>query len=293
MTMFQGAFTALATPFNADGSVDEGALRAFVDWQIEGGIDGLVPMGTTGESATCSAQEHLRIIQVVTEQANGRVPIIAGSGSNDTQKSLRTTQAVRDLGVDAAMAVVPYYNKPTQEGLFRHFEALSNLGVPLVVYNVPGRTVISLTAETIARLADLDGIVAIKEASANLAFDTEMMELCGDRIAFLSGDDFTTFPFVAMGGHGCISVVSNVAPGLMHEVVAAAAAGDLERGRVLHRKVNRLSRALFCSSNPVPAKLMLAQLGVFPRPDVRGPLCLPDDATTARILACAAEELGT
>jgi 4-hydroxy-tetrahydrodipicolinate synthase len=291
MAKFQGAFTALATPFNTDGSVDEGALRAFVDWQIEGRIDGLVPMGTTGESATVSAREHLRIIQVVTEQAAGRVPIIAGSGSNNTLKSIETTKAVRDLGVDAAMAVVPYYNKPTQEGLYRHFAALSDLGVPLVVYNVPGRTVISLTPETIARLADIESIVAIKEASANLAFDTQMMELCGDKIAFLSGDDFTTFPFVTMGGHGCISVVSNVAPGLMHDVVAAAAAGDLAGGRALHRKVNRLSRALFSSSNPVPAKLMLAQLGVFPRADVRAPLCLPDTETTQRILACGREEL--
>lgn len=293
MATFQGAFTALATPLNADGTVDYGGLRAFVDWQIEGRIDGLVPMGTTGESATMNPDEHLEVIRVVVDQAAGRVPVIAGSGSNDTAKSIKVTKAVRDLGVDAAMAVVPYYNKPTQEGLFRHFEALADLDVPLVVYNVPGRTVISLTTETIARLADLENVVAIKEASADMVFDTEMMALCGDKMAFLSGDDFTTFPFVTMGGHGCISVVSNIAPGLMSDVVAAASAGELSEGRGLHHKVNRLAQLCFCSSNPVPTKVMLTRMGVFARPDVRGPLCLPEEHVIERLHAGVAEELSS
>jgi 4-hydroxy-tetrahydrodipicolinate synthase len=290
MINLRGAFTALATPFNTDGSVDEGALRAFVDWQIAGGIDGLVPVGTTGESATLSPEEHLRVVQIVVDQANGAVPVIAGAGNNNTASSLAITKAVAELGVDAAMAVVPYYNKPSQEGLYRHFATLADLGTPLVVYNVPARTVISLTPETIARLAAHENVVAIKEASADMAFDTRMMALCGERIAFLSGDDFTTFPFLAIGGHGCISVVSNLAPGLMHDLVAAAANGDLRRGRALHQRACRIARHCFTASNPVPAKIMLTVMGVFPRADVRAPLCLPEEPVQVAIRASVQAE---
>lgn len=273
-----GAMTALITPFR-DGAVDHEALAALVERQIERGIDGLVPCGTTGEAATMNEEEQLSVIRTVVEAADGRVPIVAGTGTNDTEKTVSYTQKVANIdGVDAALVVVPYYNKPDQRGLLGHFRAVADRGgLPVVLYNVPGRTVRSFTPETVGRLADHDNIVAIKEATGDLRFGSEVLEAVDGRIEVLSGDDFTTFPLMAAGGVGCISVVSNVAPGLMQRMCGAALEGDLETARALHLKIQPLARALFAAPNPAPAKQMAALLGLC-EPTVRRPLA-PVSAT--------------
>ncbi len=277
-----GAYTAIVTPMTAEGHVDEAGLRRLVDFQIEGRIDGLVAVGTTGESATLSKEEHLRVVQVVIEQAAGRVPVIAGVGSNDTRVTLAMTRAALELGADAGLVVVPYYNKPSQEGMFRHFSAVADVGLPVMLYNVPGRTVVSISAQTVGRLAPHPNIVAIKEASANMSLGTAILEAAGDHITHLSGDDFTTFPYVAIGGHGCVSVVSNIAPGLMHDLVDAASKGDLEKARPLHQKATRLARLCFSDSNPAPTKHMLSLMGICGA-DLRLPLAPIEPELAAKL----------
>lgn len=279
----RGAYTALITPFR-DGKVDVEALKALVERQIAGGIHGLVPCGTTGESATMSEDEQLLVIRTVVEAADGRVPIIAGTGSNSTQKTVDYTRKVAQIdGVNAALVVVPYYNKPDQEGLFRHFSRVADDGgLPVMLYNVPGRTVISLTPQTIGRLADHENIVAIKEATGDLRFGAEVLEAVGDKIQVLSGDDFTTFPLIASGGTGCVSVVSNIDPRAMSQMCAAALEGDYELARRLHLKIQPLARALFSAPNPVPSKTIAAMLG-WCTDEVRGPLCEASDSTRAAL----------
>lgn len=285
----RGAMTALITPFK-DGKVDEQALRDLVDRQIEGGIDGLVPCGTTGESATMSADECFRVIEVVVEQAAGRVPIIAGTGSNDTKKTIGFTRRVAEIkGVDAALVVCPYYNKPNPFMVQRHFETVANDGgLPVVLYNVPGRTVISMTVDVVANLAKHPNIIAIKEATGNMKFDAEIFEAVAGTEGFslLSGDDFTTMPFVASGGHGCISVLSNLDPGLMSELCEVSAQGNLERARALHLKIQPLARALFERSNPVPTKALAALLG-WCTDEVRAPLFPAEDAFVDQLASVA------
>ncbi|MEZ4462016.1 MAG: 4-hydroxy-tetrahydrodipicolinate synthase [bacterium] len=280
---FSGAYTALITPFR-NGEVDRTALGELVERQIEGGIDGLVPCGTTGESATMNEAERLDVIRTVVDVANGRVPIIAGTGSNDTIKSTHFTQRVAEIpGVDAALVVVPYYNKPGQRGIIAHFEHVANHGgLPVVMYNVPGRTVVSMTAETISTLAAHPNIVAIKEASADMNLDTDMFARAPMGFSMLSGDDFTTFQFVAMGGHGCISVVSNIAPKLVHELVAATAQANLDTARRLHTRVHQLARVLFSDANPVPTKCAAKLLG-WCSDEARLPLYQADGELTARV----------
>lgn len=279
----RGAYTALITPFR-NGEVDVDALRALVERQIAGGIDGLVPCGTTGESATMSEAEQLLVIRTVVEAANGRVPIIAGTGSNDTKRSIAYTRTVSEIeGVDAALVVVPYYNRPDQEGLFRHFSSIADEGgLPVVLYNVPGRTVASLTPATVGRLAPHENIVAIKEATGDIKFGSEVIEEVGDQIVVLSGDDFTTFPLIACGGIGCISVVSNLDPAAMSQMCAAALSGDYERARQLHLKIQPLARALFSAPNPMPTKTIAAMLD-WCAPDIRGPLYEASDAQRAAL----------
>lgn len=282
--MFQGAYTALITPFTDDGSVDFDALADHVERQIEGGIDGLVPCGTTGESATLSAAEHLQVIRRVVDVANGRVPVIAGTGSNDTAKSIATTRSVAEIdGVDAALVVVPYYNKPGQRGLLNHFTRVADEGgLPVVLYNVPGRTVISLNADTVEKLAAHPSIVAIKEASADMVMDTDILARVPEGFSVLSGDDFTTFHLAATGGHGCISVVSNLAPGLMSELIRTARSGDLDRAREIHHTVVPLARTLFSDANPVPTKTaarLLGWCGDF----ARAPLYRGDEVLEERV----------
>lgn len=290
--ILRGAFTALITPFR-DGKVDDAALRALVDRQLQGGINGLVPCGTTGESATMSEEERLRVIEIVVEQAQGRVPIIAGTATNDTAETIAFTKRVSKIqGVDAALVVVPYYNKPNQPMLLRHFTQVADEGdLPVVLYNVPGRTVVSLHESTVAALARHPQIIGIKEATGDMAYDTRLFEAIApdaEGFALLSGDDFTTMPFVAMGGHGCISVVSNLDPGAMSAICALSAAGELEQARALHLKIQPLARALFAQPNPVPTKHIAAMLG-WCSAEVRAPLypCDEDFVDSLAILVNA------
>ena len=281
----RGAFTALITPFR-DGEVDLESLRGLVKRQLDGGIDGLVPCGTTGETATMTVAEQLQVIRTVVDAAGGQVPIVAGTGSNDTRKTVEHTRKAAEIdGVDAALVVVPYYNKPDQEGLFRHFTTVADEGgLPVVLYNVPGRTVRSLTPETVSRLAEHDNIIAIKEATGDMVFDTEVLEAVGDRIDVLSGDDFTTFPLLACGGTGCVSVVSNVDPASMSQMCSAALDGNFSAARRLHMKIQPLARALFSAPNPVPAKMIASMLG-WCGPQVRAPLYEVDEQTRAALEA--------
>jgi 4-hydroxy-tetrahydrodipicolinate synthase len=258
---FQGCLTALVTPFR-DGAVDYDALTRLVDWQIESGIDGLVAVGTTGESATLDLDEHVAVIAHVVKTARGRVPVIAGAGANATSEALELSKRSEDVGADALLHVTPYYNKPTQEGLFRHFEAIAKSSqLPIILYNVPGRTACDLLPETVERLADVERVVAIKEATGSMARAADVLARVGQRLTVLSGDDATAFPLYALGGHGVISVVSNVLPREMAEMWDAAVAGNWQRARELHFDVRALDRLLFAESNPIPAKAALALLG--------------------------------
>jgi 4-hydroxy-tetrahydrodipicolinate synthase len=269
--MFKGVITALVTPLRND-RVDEGALRRLVDEQIRAGIDGLVPVGTTGESPTLDNDEHIRVVQVVVEEAKKRVPVIAGTGANSTREAIELTLAAKAVGADGTLQVTPYYNKPTQDGLFRHFKAVADATfLPMVVYNVPGRTGCDLLPDTIARLCEIPQMVGVKEATGNLQRAAQIIARVGDRLAMLSGDDATAMPFYAVGGHGCISVVSNVAPADMAAMWDAAAAGNWAKARELHYKVFPLSEGLFIEANPIPVKAALAMMGKI-ADEIRPPL---------------------
>ena len=269
--MFNGVITALVTPLRND-RVDEEALRRLVDEQIRAGIDGLVPVGTTGESPTLSNEEHIRVIEVVVQEAKKRVPVIAGTGANATREAIELTLAAKAVGADGTLQVTPYYNKPTQDGLFRHFKAVVDaVGLPMVVYNVPGRTGCDLLPETIVRLCELPLVVGVKEATGNLQRASQIIARVGDRLTMLSGDDATAMPFYAVGGQGCISVVSNVVPADMAAMWDAAAAGNWSRARELHYKVFPLSEGLFIEANPIPVKAALAMMGKI-ADEIRPPL---------------------
>ena len=272
MKTFEGSMTALATPFRA-GKFDEAAYRALIDRQVYGGTSVLVPIGTTGEAVTMTAEERAQAVKVAVDAAKGRVPVVAGAGSNNTAETIESVGRVRDLGADGALIVTPYYNKPPQSGLLQHYRAIAKAhpGFPLVAYNVPGRTGVDLLAETVMWLCDIPEVVALKEATGNMARAVDLLEKCGDRITLLSGDDFTVLPFIACGGKGVISVSSNVAPRMMADLVAAAKAGDLARARELQVQMNTLHKLLFVESNPIPVKWALHLLGVF-GPEIRLPL---------------------
>lgn len=268
----EGAMTALVTPMRGD-DVDYDALSRLVEDQIAAGIDGLVAVGTTGESATLNMTEHVAVIRHVVKVAAKRVPVIAGAGANSTAEALELTRASEEVGADALLHVTPYYNKPTQEGLYLHFQAIAKAtALPVILYNVPGRTSCDLMPETVARLAEFRNVVAIKEATGNVARGAHIIELCGSQITLLSGDDFTVFPLYAIGARGVISVVSNVLAKEMAEMWDAVAAGNWDRGRELHYRIQPLTRLLFVESNPIPVKEALALMGRM-RPDVRLPLC--------------------
>jgi 4-hydroxy-tetrahydrodipicolinate synthase len=261
--MFKGVITALVTPLRND-RVDEEALRRLVDEQITSGVDGLVPVGTTGESPTLTSEEHIRVVEIVVQQAKQRVPVIAGTGANSTHEAIELTLAAKAVGADATLQVTPYYNKPTQDGLYRHFKTIAlAAGLPMVVYNVPGRT--------IARLCDVPLMVGVKEATGNMQRAAQIIARVGDRLSLLSGDDATAMPLYAVGGHGCISVVSNVAPADMAAMWDAAAAGDWRRARELHYKLFPLSEGLFIEANPIPVKTALAMMGKI-ADEIRPPL---------------------
>ena len=261
---FRGTGTALVTPFKSDGSLDEKALRRFVDFQIADGIDMLLPCGTTGEGATLDREETDRVIQIVVEQTAGRVPVIVGAGSNSTAKAVRSTRRAKQLGASGVLSVGPYYNKPTQQGYYEHFKAIAESeDIPVVIYNVPGRTAGNIEAGTMLRLAEIPNIVGVKEASGSIA---QIMEILRDRPAgfsVLSGDDALTLAVIALGGDGVVSVVSNEVPGMMRAMVDAALDGNFTEARVLNNKMLPLMNANFVESNPIPVKAALAMMGLI------------------------------
>jgi 4-hydroxy-tetrahydrodipicolinate synthase len=287
---FQGTGTAMVTPFTRDGAIDEPALRRFVDFQIDGGVDMLFPGGTTGEGATLEAHEMDRLLSIVLDQAKGRVPVIFGAGSNSTKKAVEATLRAKKLGAAGVLSVGPYYNKPTQAGYIEHFKAVAEVGLPVVVYNVPGRTGSNITAATTLKLAEVPNIVAVKEASGDLG---QMMEIIRSRPAefrVLSGDDAITLPLIAAGGDGIISVVSNETPRMMSDITNAALAGDFAKARELHYKLLPLMNANFCESNPIPAKAVLAMMGLMEE-NYRLPL-VPITAASRTTMQKLAETLG-
>jgi 4-hydroxy-tetrahydrodipicolinate synthase len=269
---FRGLFTALITPMADDGRVDESALARLVEAQIAGGVNGLVPCGTTGEATTLSHTEHIRVVELVTRIAAGRVPVLAGAGSNSTREAIELARACAELGVAGTLQVVPYYNKPPQEGLIRHFEAIADaVALPIILYNIPGRTVINMVPETVAKLARHPNIVGIKDATSDMHVAAQLRELCGPDFSLLSGDDFTLLPFLATGGDGVISVVSNPAPRLVRALFDAFAAGDLAEARRLHHRQLALTRLLFREPNPIAVKVAMNLLGASGL-EVRAPL---------------------
>ncbi|MDR0966707.1 MAG: 4-hydroxy-tetrahydrodipicolinate synthase [Myxococcales bacterium] len=279
MPLFQGVHTALATPFRA-GAFDREAYAAHIEDQIARGVSGLVPIGTTGEAATLDSDERVLAVRTAVEVSGGRVPVIAGAGSNSTRTTIEEIGRLRDAGANAALVVTPYYNKPTQAGLVAHYRALADAHpcFPLVAYNVPGRTGVDLLPDTLLNLCDIPEIVGIKEATGSLTRLVDILEglarkglIDADRLSLLSGDDFTVAPFIALGGHGVISVSSNVVPELMVELVNAAASGDNKAAVALQFRLNPLHRALFLESNPIPVKAALAALGRF-EDEIREPL---------------------
>ncbi len=281
--MLKGAFTALVTPFK-DGALDEKAFVRLVESQIEGGIQGLVPCGTTGESATLTHGEHNRVIDLAIEAADGRVPVIAGTGSNSTAETIRLTRHAEEAGAQGALLITPYYNKPSQAGLFAHYRSVSEaVNIPIVLYNVPGRTGVNMLPDTVARLSELTNIVGIKEASGDLAQVSRVIELCIDDFYVLSGDDFTTLPLLCIGGCGVISVTSNIVPADVSSMVKRFLSGDIDGAKVLHYKLSPLNRAMFLETNPVPVKTALAMLG-FIKEELRLPLVRLSGANRERLL---------
>jgi 4-hydroxy-tetrahydrodipicolinate synthase len=280
---FRGCGTALVTPFHADGTLDEAALRALVKRQIEAGIDFLVPCGTTGESPTLRPEEHLRVVQITLEANDGRVPVLAGAGGYNTHEVIHLAAEVRSLGADGILSVTPYYNKPTQEGLVQHYTAISNaVDIPVIVYSVQGRTGVNVEPSTVKRLSGLSGIVGIKEASGNVNQIGRICAEAADGFAVLSGDDALTLPVLSLGGHGLISVASNVIPKQMTELVKAGVSGDFARCRALHRQWLPLMDVLFVESNPIPVKAAMAAMGLL-QPVYRLPLVAPSQSSQTRV----------
>ncbi len=259
-TRFRGSFTALVTPFK-DGSIDETAFRGLVDWQIAEGTNGLVPVGTTGESPTLSHEEHRRVVEWCVDQARGRVPVIAGAGSNSTAEAIDLARHAEKAGADAVLVVTPYYNKPTQQGLFEHFKAINDaIGIPIIIYNIPARSVIDMSVDTMKRLFELENIAGVKDATANVVRVSQQREAMGPGFNQLSGEDATALGFMAHGGHGCISVTSNIAPRLCAEFQGACLRGDFRVALELHEKLMPLHTALFVETNPAPVKYALSVL---------------------------------
>ena len=283
-TRFRGSFTALVTPFK-NGSVDEKAFRDLVDWQIAEGTNGLVPVGTTGESPTLTHKEHEDVVGWCVDQAKGRVPVIAGAGSNSTAEAVGFSKHAEKVGADAVLIVTPYYNKPTQEGLYQHFKAINDaIGIPIIIYNIPARSVIDMSVDTMARLFELKNIAGVKDATANVLRVSQQRAAMGPDFNQLSGEDATALGFMAHGGHGCISVTSNVAPRLCAEFQAACLKGDYGAALKLQDKLLPLHQNLFIETNPAPAKYALSVLGKC-ADTVRLPMVPVSDASRARVRA--------
>lgn len=282
MLKLQGSMVAMATPFK-DGALDEAAFAAHARWLVENGTSVLVPMGTTGEAVTCTPAERLHAVRIAVEN-KGAAKVIGGAGANNTAEAVDAVRAVREAGADGALVVTPYYNKPTQAGLLAHYRAIAkaNPGFPLVAYNVPGRTGVDLLPETCAKLCEIAEVVALKEATGNMARAVDLVELCGERLQLLSGDDFTIAPFIACGGAGVISVSANVAPRMVADLCEAALAGKREQAKALQVKLNPLHRALFLESNPIPLKAALAMMGRCGE-ELRLPLTPMSDGPRAKL----------
>ena len=263
--MIKGSIVAIVTPMHADGSLDLPGLRKLIDWHIAEGTDGIVIVGTTGESATVTVEEHFALIKLAVEHTAGRIPIIAGTGGNATAEAIQLTRYAKDVGADAALLVVPYYNRPTQEGMYQHFKAIAEaVDLPIILYNVPGRTVADMSNETIARLAKIPGIVGVKDATGNIGRGTELLRMVPASFAVYSGDDPTAMALMFCGGAGNISVTANVAPRAMHELCVAAMAGDIATAVKINNRVLPLHQKLFVEPNPVPVKWALAEMGLMP-----------------------------
>lgn len=283
--VFSGALTALVTPFKND-SVDEEAFRVFIEQQIADGIHGLVPCGTTGESATMSHDEHERVIEICIEQVAGRVPVLAGSGSNSTAEAIRLTRFAKQAGADGALLITPYYNKPTQEGLYQHYAAIArSVDIPLVPYNVPGRTGCNLLPTTLLKLVnEFPHIVGVKEATGSMVQASEILESCPERFCVLSGDDLTALPLLALGGKGLISVTSNLVPGQIASMCEAMADGKYDEARKIHHRLFPLHQAMFMQTNPIPLKTALCMMGKM-SDEMRLPLCQMGTADKEKLAA--------
>ena len=278
--MFRGSLVALVTPMRPDGSLDERAFQDLVDWQIREGTQGLIPVGTTGESPTLSHEEHKRIVELCVEAAGRRVPVIAGTGSNSTAEAVDFTRHAKQAGADAALVVTPYYNKPTQEGMVLHFSAIADVGLPVLIYNIPPRSVVDMAVETMARLAKHPHIAGVKDATANLVRPLHTRRACGAEFCQLSGEDHTVLSFLAAGGHGCISVTANVAPRLCREMHDAWAAGRVADAIAIQDRLVPVHDAMFCETSPGPVKYGMSLLG---RSHCRLPMAPVAEANQARI----------
>jgi len=273
MDMFSGSIVALVTPFNQTGEVDYDSLKKLVEYHVAAGTDGLVAVGTTGESATLTIEEHVKVVQKTVEYADGRIPVIAGTGANATHESVTFSRLLQGSGIAACLSVTPYYNKPTQEGLYQHYKAIAEVSdVPIILYNVPGRTAVDLLPETVARLAKLDKIVALKDATGDLSRIAKHRELCGEAFILLSGDDATGLEFVKLGGQGVISVTSNVAAADMAKMFKLARQGDFADAEIINQRLMTLHKNLFIESSPIPVKWVALQLGLIANGDLRLPL---------------------
>ncbi len=282
--MFRGAFVAIVTPFR-DGEIDEEAFRELIEFQIENGTHGIVPCGTTGESATLSYEEHKKVVKMAVEQVRGRVPVLAGAGSNSTREALELITYAKEVGADGALVITPYYNKPTQEGLYQHYSFLAReTGFPIVIYNVPSRTGVDILPETVARIAsEHKNVVGVKEATGSVRRTTEILEKVErDDFSILSGDDFIVYPLICVGAKGVISVVSNILPDKMAQLVDAALNGDHERARALHYELQPACRAMFLETNPIPVKTALAMMGKI-KEEIRLPLCRMGESNRERL----------
>jgi 4-hydroxy-tetrahydrodipicolinate synthase len=283
--MFTGTGTALVTPFRRDGSLDEPTLRALLKRQIAAGIDFLVPCGTTGESPTLTHEEHLRVVEITVEEAKGRVPVLGGAGGYNTAQVIALARELAELGADGILSVTPYYNKPTQEGLFQHFQAIAEgVALPIILYSVQGRTGVNIEPATVKRLAAIENIVGIKEASGNISQMAAILNAVPDDFVVLSGDDAITLPLIALGGRGVISVVSNEIPGEMAQLTRLALSGNFSAARAIHRRVHPLMEVNFVESNPIPVKAAMAQMGLL-EPVWRLPLVAPKAENESRIRA--------
>jgi len=282
--VFQGSMVAVVTPFK-DGRVDEAKVRELVEFHIKNGTDVLVPCGTTGESPTLSHDEHRRVIELAIQTANKRIPVVAGTGSNSTAEAIDLTRFAKNAGADGALVVLPFYNKPTQQGLIAHCRAIADaVELPLILYNIPGRTGINMLPETLAALADHPNIVGMKEATGNLEQMTHDIVLCGEKLSFLSGDDTLTLPLMAVGGKGVISVVANIVPRDVADLTRAFLSGDWKRARELHLKLFPLCQAMFCETNPIPVKTAMALMGMI-NGELRLPLCPMSEANLSKLKA--------